>query len=62
MPRKAYVLTDEERAKRIRETADEIGTSNNPEDFERAFGKVAHPKLTEAAAAARATKKATKSG
>ncbi|MGA7327659.1 MAG: hypothetical protein WBX25_24990 [Rhodomicrobium sp.] len=40
MPRKANTLTDEERAKRIRETAEEIGTSNNPEDLERAFGRV----------------------
>jgi hypothetical protein len=40
MPRKAHTLTDEERAQRIRKTAKEIGTSNNPEDFERAFRAV----------------------
>jgi hypothetical protein len=40
MPRKQNVVTDEERAKRLRETAREIGTSNSPEDFERAFKKV----------------------
>jgi hypothetical protein len=42
MPRKTHILTDEERAKRIRETAKEIGTSNDPEDFERAFRRVVH--------------------
>jgi hypothetical protein len=45
MPRKAHTLTDEERAKRIRETAEEIGASNNPKDFERAFEKVVRSKL-----------------
>lgn len=40
MPRKKIVLTDEERAKRIRETAREIGTSNDAKDLEKAFKKV----------------------
>ena len=40
MPAKKTTLTDAERAKRIRETAREIGTSNEPKDFERAFGRV----------------------
>ncbi len=40
MPRKTHTLTDEERAKRIRETAKEIGTSNDPKDFELAFRRV----------------------
>jgi hypothetical protein len=41
MPRKANTLIDEERRRRIEETAKEIGTSNDPADFERAFGAVA---------------------
>jgi len=40
MPAKKEHITDEERAKRLRELAREIGTSNSPEDFERAFKKV----------------------
>jgi hypothetical protein len=40
MPRKTHTLTDEECANRIRKTTKEIGTSNNPGDFERPFGKV----------------------
>jgi hypothetical protein len=48
MPKKIHVLSDEERAQRIAETAEVIETSNDPEDFERAFGKIAPPKLTEA--------------
>ena len=40
MPAKKATLTDAERAKRIRETAREVETSNDPKDFERAFGKV----------------------
>jgi hypothetical protein len=40
MPRKKTVLTDEERAKRIRETSREVEASNDPKDFERAFKKV----------------------
>jgi hypothetical protein len=40
MPKKKTVLTDAERAKRIRETAREIGTDNDPKSFERAFKRV----------------------
>jgi hypothetical protein len=40
MPTKKTKLTDAERAKRIRETAREIGTDNDPESLERAFKKV----------------------
>ena len=39
-PAKKTQITDAARAKRIRETAREIGTSNDPKDFERAFAKV----------------------
>jgi hypothetical protein len=46
MPAKKTTLTDAERAKRIRETAREIGTDNNPEALERAFKKVVRPKNT----------------
>jgi hypothetical protein len=38
--KKSAPLTDVERAKRIREAARELETSNDPKDFERAFGKV----------------------
>jgi hypothetical protein len=41
MPAKKTQLTDAERAKRIREAAREHETSNDPEDLERAFKKVA---------------------
>jgi hypothetical protein len=44
MPAKKTKLTDAERAKRIRETAREIGTDNDPESLERAFKKVVRPK------------------
>jgi hypothetical protein len=40
MPIKKTILTDAERAKRIREIAREIGTDNDPESLERAFKKV----------------------
>jgi hypothetical protein len=40
MPAKKAKLTDAERAKRIRETAREVGTDNDPASFERAFEKV----------------------
>jgi hypothetical protein len=46
MPAKKMKLTDWERAKRIRETAHEIGTDNDPEALERAFKKVVRPKNT----------------
>ena len=41
MPAKKTTLTDAERAKRIRETAREVGTDNDPASFDRAFDKVA---------------------
>jgi hypothetical protein len=44
MPVKKTILTDAERAKRIRETAREIGTDNDPESLERAFKKVVRSK------------------
>jgi hypothetical protein len=44
MPAKKTTLTDAERAKRIRETAREIGTDNDPKSLERAFDEVARPK------------------
>jgi hypothetical protein len=40
MPAKKTQMTDAERAKRIRETARAIETSNDPKDFERAFEAV----------------------
>ena len=44
MPAKKTTITDEERAKRIRETARKAETSNDPKDFDRAFEKiVGHP-------------------
>jgi hypothetical protein len=44
MPRKKMILTDEERAKRIRETAREIGADNDPKALERAFNSVVRAK------------------
>jgi hypothetical protein len=44
MPAKKTKLTDAERAKRIRETAREIGTDNDPKSLERAFDKIVRPK------------------
>lgn len=46
MPAKKTTLTDAERAKRIRETAREIGTDNDPDSFDRAFEKVVRPSPT----------------
>lgn len=46
MPKKT-VLTDAERAKRIRKTAHEIETDNDPKAFERAFVKVVKPKTSQ---------------
>jgi hypothetical protein len=40
MPAKKTKLSDAERAKRILETAEKHGTSNDPKDLERAFKKV----------------------
>jgi hypothetical protein len=46
MPAKKTQLLDSERAKRIRETAREVGTNNDPASFDRAFEKVVqHPKV-----------------
>jgi hypothetical protein len=44
MPAKKTTLTDEERAKRIRETAREVEATGTAEDFEQAFKKVVPPK------------------
>ena len=52
MPAKQTKLTDAERAKRIRETAREIGTDNDPESLERAFKKVVRLKGARQACAA----------
>ena len=43
MPAKRTTLTDAERAKRIRETAREIGIDNDPASFDRAVKKVVRP-------------------
>ena len=40
MPKKKHTLSEEERRKRLRETAREHGTSDEPADFERAFKNV----------------------
>jgi hypothetical protein len=40
MPAKKTILTDEERARRIREAAERLGTDESPEAFERAFGTI----------------------
>ena len=40
MPAKKHTIIDEERAKRIRETARDIETDQSPKVFERAFKKV----------------------
>lgn len=41
MPKKQTVLTDEERAKRIREIVRDTEANTTAEDFEKAFRKVA---------------------
>ncbi len=41
MPTKKETITDEERAKRIRETAKELETSNDSVAFESALKKIA---------------------
>jgi hypothetical protein len=43
MPAKKTILSDAGRAKRIRETAREIGTDNDPEALERAFDRMVRP-------------------
>lgn len=40
MPKKKHTISDEERAKRLKETARALETSNDPKDFERAFKRV----------------------
>lgn len=40
MPKKQTVLSDEERSKRIKETARDIEAGNDPEAFERVFKTV----------------------
>lgn len=39
-----HKLTDAERHKRFVETAKEVGASEKPEDFDKAFKKVTKPK------------------
>jgi hypothetical protein len=41
MPKKKTELSEEERAKRLREAARELETSDDPKEFERAFKSVA---------------------
>lgn len=43
MPAKKHVISEEERRKRLRETARSLETSDDPKDFERAFKKVVMP-------------------
>jgi hypothetical protein len=43
MPKKKHVLSDEERRKRLRETARALETSDDPKEFDRAFKKVVQP-------------------
>ena len=40
MPKKKHVISDEVRRKRLRETARDIETSEDPKDFEKAFKNV----------------------
>ncbi len=40
MPAKKTALTEEERAKRIREAARELGTDNSAKSFDKAFKSV----------------------
>jgi hypothetical protein len=40
MPAKKTKLSDEERRKRLREAARDLGTSDDPKDFERALKEV----------------------
>ena len=45
MPRKSEPpMTDDERSRRIRETAREVEASNSTKDFERAFKKIVKPR------------------
>ena len=47
MPAKKTVLTDEERRKRLRETARVLETSDDPKDFDKAFKRVVGAKRPE---------------
>lgn len=40
MPAKKNQITDAERAKRLKEAARELGTSDDPKDFERALKRI----------------------
>jgi hypothetical protein len=40
MPKKKHTMSEEERRKRLRNAARELGTSDDPKDFEKAFRKV----------------------
>jgi len=44
VPAKKSQISDAERAKRIREAARELETSNDPDDFDMAFDRVAKVK------------------
>jgi hypothetical protein len=41
-----HKLTDAERHKRFVEMAKQVGASDNPKDFDKAFKKVASPKVS----------------
>lgn len=43
MPAKKALISDEERSKRLREAARELGTSDDPKDFELALKAVTKP-------------------
>jgi hypothetical protein len=43
-PAKTPKLTDAERHKRFLEMAKQVGASDDPKDFDKAFAKVAKPK------------------
>jgi hypothetical protein len=43
-PKLTKKMTQAEQSKRFKETAREIGMSEDPEDFERAFRKIVPPK------------------
>ena len=48
MPKKKTKLSDAERSRRIRETAREIGASNDPKVVERALKKIVPSRATKA--------------
>ncbi len=48
MPTKKETLTDEERSRRIQETAEQLGTDESPEAFDKAFKKVISSSLASA--------------